>query len=1158
MGWDMRQIMPTEQEGEYQVTWTCDYIELDHYEIRWGYRKEGEEEDYYESVQNQALTDGLQRSTYTPPTQYTLSHIFVDIKPVARQNDYWNGGYAWTQGYDRRWFGMADRQLPAVPDVPSISITNGNKLTVTINNIIQTGANSSRTNSIIFNIAKNGDSSYQTVEVPINNGTATYEMTVDYNAEYTVRAKGKNTVGESNYTNTWGGPERSAPIAITNFKIVPNVQDAGATVSLRMSWDENTYTDEYEIQYIDMLYDWSQEGSIQSINTVNTTYTLTIQNGGEYKFRLRGVNSAGNGAWTELNVSFGLAPNYPTIWSDVTSTTNEGTINLYWKHNPKDSTREYKAEISITSDVTGKINIPVQDRTNQDEKDWYKNGSYTLDLSQFKETTKLYWKVRTRGAKDEYSEWSPVKEITVYAKPYLTCWIQPMGDLGLIDEPERMIDEVVEYPFIFCSRITEGHKAFDSGKMLFKYGMVDGGTGEVYYPETGTNTIKMDNLVWETGYIDSDGEEQGDDLKHVRTYLMEKPTNSIKIGLPPSVVPSAGGEGSTITVSTTWTHGTFSMSPGATLIWDFPDTVIRAHSERLYLPAGTTIESLSGNYYIERIQVDENDVILTDNDSWNASSRTITASGYYYIMVANASDTNIPVDINSVDLQIVSPITNDHIPCLDICYYDSSKNFVSKETVTNTGSTHVSFIRNITNYGYYRLVYYYSGAAANVTNEDRLAVSVTYDMPEHHFVTILSDASLEDNADLQYISTILPSWAVGRAIWCDDWGLPIGKTGYALDDEGSWAITAGGTTQFILDIKTTGASGMTIAEEAAYLSNLKILRNYKHGFSQNITEYRILVTAEDEHEYKTAWDTVEKRRANEVIYENSFKPGESTIISGGIVSTVTPFTIDDILLVKGQEYKCTIEAYFESGLSKVASKTFTFNPTQVKTRVSCSGQFMDDYLTFNLRPNFSGDYSEYCLYVYRENPYDGSYTRIYGGYNYIPGAEIVDKHANFKMNNYVITVRSKTTASQASYHIQHTHHEPFPVIQWNERVDDSVPNRNGNLYKADQIRCIYNLDISESYKGTNEQTQYAGRILPTVTYGKQKTKSESWSFVIPEYDTETLTLIRTLSTLNEMVYIRTPDGDGYWAHVDVSINRTHMSVTTSVTLTIEKIWSDKP
>lgn len=1033
----MRQIMPTEQEGEYQVTWTCDYIELDHYEIRWGYRKEGEEEDYYESVQNQALTDGLQRSTYTPPTQYTLSHIFVDIKPVARQNDYWNGGYAWTQGYDRRWFGMADRQLPAVPDVPSISITNGNKLTVTINNIIQTGANNSRTNSIIFNIAKNGDSTYQTVEVPINNGTATYEMTVDYNGEYTVRAKGKNTVGESNYTNTWGGPERSAPIAITNFKIVPNVQDAGATVSLRMSWDANTYTDEYEIQYIDMLYDWSQEGSIQSINTVNTTYTLTIQNGGEYKFRLRGVNSAGNGAWTELNVSFGLAPNYPTIWSDVTSTTNEGNINLYWKHNPKDSTREYKAEISITSDVTGKINIPIQDRTNQDEKDWYKNGSYTLNLSQFKETTKLYWKVRTRGAKDEYSEWSPVKEITVYAKPYLACWIQPMDDLGLIDMPETMIDEVVEYPFVFCSRITEGHKAFDSSKMLFKYGMVDGGTGEVYYPETGTNTIKMTNLIWETGYVDSDGEEVGDDLKHVRTYLMEKPANSIKIGLPVSAT------------------------------------------------AGRT-------------------------------------------------------------------------PCLDICYYDSSKNFVSKETVTNADAATKTFIRDISNYGYFRLVYYYSGASANVTNEDRLAVTVTYDMPEHHFVTVLSDASLEDNADLQYISTILPSWAVGRAIWCDDWGLPVGKTGYALDDEGSWAITAGGTTQFILDIKTTGASGMTIAEEAAYLSNLKILRNYKHGFSQNITEYRILVTAEDEHEYKTAWDTVEKRRANEVIYENSFKPGESTIISGGIVSTVTPFTIDDMLLVKGQDYKCTIEAYFESGLSKVASKTFTFNPTQTKTRVSCSGQFMDDYLTFNLRPNFSGDYSEYCLYVYRENPYDGSYTRIYSGYNYLPGAEIVDKHANFKMNNYVITVRSKTTASQASYHIQHTHHEPFPVIQWNERVDDSVPNRNGNLYKADQIRCIYNLDISESYKGTNEQTQYAGRILPTVIYGKQKTKSENWSFVIPEYDTETLTLIRTLSTLNEMVYIRTPDGDGYWAHVDVSINRTHMSVTTSVTLIIEKIWSDKP
>lgn len=1029
--WSLQEIRATEQQGEYQVTWECNYDELDHYEVRWGYRKEGENEDYYESVQNQNPTDGLQRSTYSPPTQYTLSHIFVDVKPVARQNDYWQGGYAWTQGYDRRWFGMADRQLPVVPDTPSISITNGNKLTVTINNIIQTGANSSRTNSIIFNIAKNGDSSYKTVEVPINNGTATYEMIVDYNAEYTVRAKGKNTVGESNYTNTWGGPERSAPIAISNFAIVPNVQDAGATVSLYMSWTANDYTDEYEVQYIDMRYDWSQEGSITSFTTINTTYTLTVQNGGEYKFRIRGTNSAGNGAWSELNLSFGLAPNQPTIWSDVTSITNDGTINLYWKHNPKDSTREYKAEISVISDVFGPITIPIQDRTDQDEKDWYKNGSYTLDLSQFKETTKLSWKVRTRGAKDEYSEWSPVKEITVYAKPYITSWIQPMSNLGVMDMPERMVDEVVEYPFAFCSRITEGHKPFDSSKMLFTYGMVDGGTGETYYPETGTSTIKMNNLTWKMGYIDSDGEEAGADIKHVRTNFMEKLTNSITIELPPSA-------------------------------------------------------------------------------------------------------------------------TTGRIACLDICYYNSSKAFISKETVSNSGSTTKTFIKDITNYAYFRLVYYYDGASANVTTEDHSSVSITYDMPEHHYVTVLSDASLEYTADLQYISTILPSWAVGRAIWCDDRGFAIGKSGYSLNDEGGWAIAVNGTTRFILDIKTTGTSGMTIAEEAAYLSNLSILRNYKHGFSQNITEYRILVTAEDEHECKTSWDTLEKRKVNEVIYEKSYKPDESTI-----GSTITPFTIDDILLVKGQSYKCTIEAYFESGLSTASSKSFTFNPTQTKVKVSCSGRFVDDYLTFNLKPKFTGDYSEYCLYVYRENPYDGSYTKIFSGYNYFPWAEIVDTHANFKMNNYVITVRSKTTASQASYHIQYTHHEPFPVIQWNERVD-GTPNPTGNLFKADQIRCIYNLDISESYKGTNEQTQYAGRVLPTITYGKHVTKSESWSFVIPEYDTETLTLIRRLSTLNEMVYIRTPDGDGYWAHVDVSINRTHMSVTTSVTLTIEKIWSDKP
>lgn len=1033
--WSLQQIQATEQQGEYQVTWQCDYEELDHYEIRWGYRKEGESEDYYESVQNQNPTDGLQRSTYSPPTQYTLSHIFVDVKPVARQNDYWQGGHAWTQGYDRRWFGMADRQLPAIPDTPSISITNGNKLTVTINNIIQTGANSSRTNSIIFNIAKNGDTSYQTVEVPINNGTATYEMTVDYNAEYTVRAKGKNTVGESNYTNTWGGPERSAPIAISNFAIVPNVQDAGATVSLYMSWTANDYTDEYEVQYIDMRYDWSQEGSITSFTTINTTYTLTVQNGGEYKFRIRGTNSAGNGAWSELNVSFGLAPNYPTIWSDVTSTTNTGTINLYWKHNPKDSTREYKAEISVISDVFGPITIPIQDRTDQDEKDWYKNGSYALDLTQFNETTKLSWKVRTRGAKDEYSEWSPVKEITVYAKPYMSAWIQPALQ-GALDEPERAIDVVTEYPFAFCSRITEGHKPFDSSKMLFKPGNVDGSDGGLNFAVPGTNVVNVSTIFWENGYVDSNGAEQ-DSTKYSRTGILETPNTSIEFSLP----------------------------------------------------------------------------IPTSNSSL--------------------------------------------VPKLDIVFYNNSKSYVSKKTLTNNSGTLTLKSVETISYPYFRLVYYYNGASTNVSSTDRSKVTYQYTQTEWHFVTNYVQAVVEDGAALQNVSTVLPSWASGRCVWYNEDGECLGASLYGLDSMASWVTAPEGTDSFVIDVKVSGSNEMTVTETAEYLSALKILRNYKHGFSQNITEYRVLVTTLAEHQVKTVYDTTETRKSGTVIYEKSYKP-EDTISSGGITTTVTNFTIEDLLLVKGQQYKCTIEAYFESGLSETATKTFTFNPKPGNARVRATGRFVDDYLTFNLRPIYTADHDEYCLYVYRENPLDGTFTKIYGGYEYMAAAEIVDKHANFKMNNYVITIRSNKTATQASYHLQYTHHEPFPVIQWNERVDDSVPNPTGNLYKADQIRCIYNLDISESYKGTNERSQYAGRVLPTITYGKHITKSESWSFVIPEYDTETLTLLRRLSTLNEMVYIRTPDGDGYWAHVDVSINRTHMSVTTSVTLTIEKIWSDKP
>lgn len=549
--------------NRYYIYWRCGLHHTAQTEIQWLITKtvngvsstqeiktesvSGIKDDYQKAYVD-ITSDQLTNATNLHVSIYATSEVYYtkqDGTPVY----YWGG----TKPSKDYTFGST--KPSEAPNVPDFTITNATKANVSLTGI-STGTFAT---GVRFEIYKKeyGQSSasfYKSAQVEISNGYAYADIDVDLGAEYTARAAFYNSYNDfdangeltgiqspqwSDTENGWAGPIKSAPLPVENFAITTNVVSAGAAVNLSFSWDKNNYADQYEVQYIETSYDWSFEDKIQTFSTEFLTYSMQLQNGGEYRFRIRGTNNAGASEWTEhANISFGLPPLAPTTWSDVSSKINDGTLRFYWKHNARDSTREIKAEISISIDgkepfIIGPQNAASLDRTNQDEKDWYKNAVYTYVTSNFTKTVKLLWKVRTCGTSGLWGDWSIGKEVTLYAQPGIFSWVQDAD--GNVVDPSLSTDTIVRYPFKLCTYLYEGENPIIIRKDTFVPGEYNSSQNRMDYGDVYANWLTVrreyedliaitidasgsDWLSFKLYYCDDDGNIIGNSGVHSGKY----------------------------------------------------------------------------------------------------------------------------------------------------------------------------------------------------------------------------------------------------------------------------------------------------------------------------------------------------------------------------------------------------------------------------------------------------------------------------------------------------------------------------------------------------------------------------------------------------------------------------------------------------------------
>lgn len=440
------------------AVWTWDQSsKTDKYEYEWSYTtgdKSNGKVVWFTA--SKSSTEDLVTTQSIPENS---QRICFRVKPISKTyKDSNNNEVTYFEAKWSEYKYHTVEELPVTPSTPTVSVDNLT-LKAELNNVNPDDLNAT---SIEFQIVKDNKSALPIGKSTINKTSnyASYSCSVAEGSEYKVRCRSVrgSLVSEwSSYTSSVA----TRPGKPKGFTTVAAKQDSATGVlSVYLKWDAVKSADSYELEYSTRkdLFDISDQTTKETVVGRTQHETDSLESGNEWFVRFRAINEAGESPWSDISsIILGEAPAAPTTWSSSTTASVDGPLTLYWVHNSKDGSSQKFAMVSMELYVDGVLKDTLRElliyEITADEKDKTKSFDAAAYLKEkaptlYKDGLQLRWRVRTAGVTNEFSEYSVVRVVDIYANP--TVSIEVSDSSHILDSTHEFIGS---YP-IYISATT--------------------------------------------------------------------------------------------------------------------------------------------------------------------------------------------------------------------------------------------------------------------------------------------------------------------------------------------------------------------------------------------------------------------------------------------------------------------------------------------------------------------------------------------------------------------------------------------------------------------------------------------------------------------------------------------------------------------------------
>lgn len=373
----------------------------------------------------------------------------------------------WTATWSSNVSYTAVKSLPSKPSAPTLTVTEPPEdstfdqqiITARLENIAE---DTPRIQLVLYTVYPSSSGKVETEEeafetskigVTVHNRYAEAQWRVSAGYNFAARARGVSDLPDGGwYFSEWSDYSSivsSKPEAILPYNIYDPV--VLSSTSVRLGWKTTGYSwtaDSYDIEYsTNKDYLGSSDGSTIINNITSSPYIKTgLESGHTYYFRLRAVNSGGNGDWSNVfSCNIGSKPEAPTTWSEKATVTTDESIHVYWVHNSEDNSIQTEAEIEVVT-AKGTNTYPYSSGTEEEADIIHTmmfDKSYVATIG---DSGSFGYRIRTAGVTGEFGDWSVRRYIQVYTTPSLAMAITdstvtdpietvtsfPMGIKGLI------------------------------------------------------------------------------------------------------------------------------------------------------------------------------------------------------------------------------------------------------------------------------------------------------------------------------------------------------------------------------------------------------------------------------------------------------------------------------------------------------------------------------------------------------------------------------------------------------------------------------------------------------------------------------------------------------------------------------------------------------